>query len=141
MIEKIRQWYLAIKTWLGVSEPGARKETVEDTLTEGVLKDLIERLVDHRENQSRRKRFPQVLIDGSKPPDRERAFAHGLAVPAWGKVSIDEWEGPAGTGCSLNFWVTETDASEWVLRLKWKPGTAGDNLGPLEWEEVVDENP
>lgn len=140
MIEKIKQWYQQILVWMGVSEPGARKETVEDTLTESVLKDIIERMVAHRDSSSL-SRFPQVLKGGLKPSDRERLFLHGLTVPAWGDISIDEYEGPSGRGCFLNFWVTELDGTKWVLRLEWQPGVAGENLGPLSWEEVVDEIP
>lgn len=143
VVEKIRQWYLSVLAWMGVSEPGARKETVEDNLTEGTLKTLLEAMWDYRELTSTRKRFPQVLLDGSKPSDRNVAFNHGLSIPAWGKISIDESEGPEGKGVSLNFWVTELDATEWVLRVKWFPGEAGTNydVTTMDWEEITEETP
>ena len=143
VIAKIQTWYQSVLVWLGISEPENRKETVEDQLTEGVLKDILEAMWDYRELTSSKKRFPQVLIDGSKPSDRNVAFNHGLTVPPWGKVSIDEWEGPDGKGVSINFYVTELDASEWVLRLKWFPGESGTNyqVESMGWEEVVDETP
>jgi hypothetical protein len=135
--DKIRTWYQGVLAWLGTSEPGGRKATVEDTLSESVLKDIVERLWEYRENTSGRKRFPQVLIDGSKPSDRNVAFSHGLTVPSWGKVSIDEWVSVTGKGVSLNFFVTEVDLTEWVLRVKWVAGEEGFNLPALEWEQLA----
>lgn len=140
MIEKIKQWYQAVLSWFGTSEPGGRKETVEDQLTESVLKDLLERMWAQRLS-SGKARFPQVLRGGLKPSDRDRLFNIGITVPSWGDISIDEWEGPEGKGCSINFWVTETDLTEWVLRVKWFPGAEGTNFRPSEmyWEEVQNE--
>ena len=100
----------------------------------------MERIVAHFQ-ASNRARYPQVLRGGLKPSDRERLFNIGITVPSWGDISMDEWEGPEGKGCSINFWVTELDGTKWVLRLKWKEGEAGSNLGPLAWEEVVDVAP
>lgn len=136
--DKIRAWYQGARAALdALSSPG-RRGTVEASLVEGTLRTLVEGLWEHR-NTSGRSRFPQLLRGGRKPGDRQRLFNHGLTVPAWGDISIDEWEGPDGKGVSLNFWVTETDATEWVIRLTWNPGPEGSNLGPVEWTQIEEE--
>jgi len=137
MLERLKAWYQAALVWLGVSEPGDRKAQVEDALVEEKLRTLIEGLWDHR-NTSGKGRFPQILRGGLKPSDRQRLFNHGINIPVWGDLSIDEWEGPSGRGCTINFWVTETDATEWVLRLHWNDGEGNDfKMDP--WSQVLTE--
>lgn len=136
VIDKVRAWYLEVISKLNQSSPGGRRETVENALTEGVLKDIIERMWDYREAND--KRFPQVLLDGSKPSDREVAFNHGLPLPAWGQFAIDEYEGPTGKGFWLHFVVEELDTTRWEARIGWKPGPIGENFDGAKWEEIVE---
>jgi hypothetical protein len=133
MLERIKAWYQAAVNWLGVSEPGGRKEQVEDALTEGRLRDIIERQIEHR--KAGRGRFAQILRGGGKPMDRVRGFALGFSVPVWADFSMDEWVGPAGKGFVLNLWVTETDNTEWVMRLRWNDGQ-GSDFAVEPWEQI-----
>jgi hypothetical protein len=135
MIERIKAWYQAAIAWMGLSEPGGRKEILETSLTEARLKSIIERQVSHKE--SGRGRFAQVLRGGGTPSDRTRGFTLGFAPPAWADFSIDEWEGPAGKGFILNFWVTETDSTEWVMRVRWNDGD-GNDFAIDPWEQIVE---
>ena len=135
MLERMKTWYRNVRNWMGISEPGGRKNQLEDMLTEARLKKLIEDQLTHK--STGRGRFAQVLRGGGKPSDRKRSFPLGFGLPAWADFSIDEWEGPAGKGFILNFWVTETDGTEWILRVRWNDGD-GNDFKIDTWEQVVE---
>ena len=126
-------WWQRLLVWLGISEPGTRKEQVEDWIeAHGAELDLF------RDRQAVRKmlrnNYFQRLKGWLRPtddqalPDETNDFA-GI-LPVWADVSVDVWEAPVGRettekGYALTVYVTEQDATAWCLRLDSKDGALG----------------
>jgi hypothetical protein len=128
-------WWQRLLAWLGISEPGTRKEQVEDWIeTHGPTLDAFrDRQVVRR---AIRGNYFQRLRGWLKPtddtdPDEVNDFA-GI-LPVWADVSIDVWEAPPrgsnNRGYTLNIWVTEADLTLWVLRIDTEAGSLG-------WSEI-----
>lgn len=134
MLARIKAWYLAAVAWLGVSEPGTRKEQVEDALTEGRLKDIIERQIAIV--QAGRGRFAQVLRGGVRPSDRTEDFPLGFTIPLWADYEINEWHSPQGKGFELAIFVTEADNTLWRMAFNWNEGGVDFSVDPWKLVEA-----
>lgn len=132
-------YWQRLLAWLGISKPGTRKEQVEDWLAANGPK-----LQNFRDRQTSRlaarRHFFQRLRAWAKPGDDSEDQPNDFdGLPAWVSLSCDVWEAPDGArpaskkGWTLNIHVTETDATEWTLRID-------SDSGPLGWtkkEEVI----
>jgi len=125
-------WWQRLLAWLGISEPGNRKEQVEDWIEAHATQ-----IADFGQRQNvrfalrnhyfqRRKGWLKPTDDGE---DQVNSFA-GL-LPVWADLSVDVWEAPStprGTtkkGYALNIHVTEADASQWILHIDSVAGSLG----------------
>lgn len=125
-------WWQRLLAWLSLSEPGARKEQVEDWIAAhgSEIADLANR---QAVRFALRRHYFQRRRGWLKPTDDNEDQTNPLAglLPVWADLSIDVWEAPAeprGTstkGYALNIYVTEADASEWVLRIDSVAGSLG----------------
>lgn len=131
-------WYQRLLIWLGISEPGARKEQAEDWIAAHAA-EIASFAARQNVRRAAKNHFFQRLRGWLKPtddgePDETNYFA-GL-LPAWADVSVDVWEAPieprgsSEKGYALNIWVTEVDASLWVLRIDSRDGSQG-------WTKIV----
>jgi hypothetical protein len=126
-------WWQRLLVWLGISEPGTRKEQAEDWIeTHGPQLDAF------RDRQiarfGRKNAFFQRLrgwlrpTDDQTDPDETNDFLSFL--PVWAEVGVDVYEAPVARettrkGYILNVYVTELDATVWVLRLDSEEGSLG----------------
>ena len=125
-------WWQRLLVWLGISEPGTRKEQVEDWIAAHgpEIADLAAR---QTARLAARRHYFQRLRGWLKPTDDNEDQTNPLAglLPAWADLSIDVWEAPIeprgarAKGYALNIYVTEADASEWVLRIDSAAGSLG----------------
>jgi hypothetical protein len=127
-------YWQRLLAWLGVSEPGTRKEQVEDWLSANgpKLNAFKDRQTSRR---AAKKHFFQRVRGWLGPTDDSDAQPNDFnGIPVWCSLSCDVWESPDGArpnskkGWTLNIHVTEADASEWTLRLD-------SEDGPLGWTE------
>lgn len=130
-------WWQRLLIWLGTSEPGGRKEQVEDWIEAHQAE-----IVDFAQRQdgrfSLRNHYFQRLKGWLKPTDDNEDQVNSFAglLPVWADVGVDVYEEPIeprGTsrkGYVLNIYVTEIDASKWVLRID-------SRAGPLGWTDIT----
>ena len=126
-------WWQRLLVWLGVSEPGTRKEIVEDWIAANGPK--LDAFRDRQTvRRAARSHYFQRLRGWLKPtdddqPDEVNDFLGQF--PAWVDISIDVWEAPieprgsSEKGYILNIWVTEADTTQWVLRIDSRDGALG----------------
>ena len=125
-------WWQRFLVWLGISEPGTRKEQVEDWITahESDIVALRNRLASQRGTFSKLAGETwYIRIDKA-----EKIF--GTTIPTWADVGVDVFEAPTShlpkhtrMGYALNIYVTEFDTSQWVIRIDSVAGSLG-------WTEI-----
>ena len=125
-------WWQRLLAWLGISEPGNRKEQVEDWIEAHAAE-----IADFAQRQNvrfgRRNHYFQRRKGWLKPTDDVEDQVNSFAgrLPVWADISVDVWEAPSvprGTstkGYALNIHVTEADASRWILRIDSVAGSLG----------------
>lgn len=124
-------YWQRLLAWLGLSEPGARKEQVEDWIAANGPK--IAALTSRQNTRlAARRHFFQRLRGWAKPSDDSEDQPKDLnSLPSWCDLSIDVYEAPAGArpnskkGWRLNIHVTELDSSEWTLTIDSHDGSLG----------------
>lgn len=129
-------YWQRLLAWLGISEPGTRKEQVEDWLAANGPK--LQNFRDRQDSRrAARKHFFQRLRGWLRPNDADDDPVNDFDLPVWCDLSVDVWEAPDGQrpnskkGWVLNIHVTELDASEWTLRIDSEAGSLG-------WAERVE---
>lgn len=123
-------YWQRLLAWLGISEPGTRKEQVEDWIAANGPK-----LQNFRDRQTSRRagkrHFFQRLRAWAKPGDDSDEQPNDFdGIPAWCDLSCDVWEAPDGKpntkkGWTLNIHVTELDATKWTLKIDSDAGSLG----------------
>ena len=124
-------WWSRFLTWLGISEPGRRKEQVEDWIEANAV--LIQSIHDEQETtKDSRGGYRQLRR-------QDRAVA---SLPSFAEMRVDVYESPVPSeranktttfGYTTTFDVTEADGSLWSLTL-----VPGSDVAP-EWEEMQTE--
>ena len=126
-------WWNRFLIWLGISEPGTRKEQVEDWIEahEADITGLRTRLANQRGSFSSLAGDLWYTHIGSA----ERVF--GTNIPIWVDVEVNVYEAPVThrpkstrMGYSIAFLVTELDNSRW--RLEVEPG-----VDTFSWQDVT----
>jgi len=133
-------YWQRLLAWLGISEPGSRKEQVEDWIAAN--KPKMEALIGRQQARHAAKRhFFQRLRAWAKPSDDQDDQPKDLDnLPLWCDLSIDVYEAPDGSrpntrkGWRLNIHVTETNATEWTL-------TVDSTDGSLGWTQKTEPQP
>lgn len=125
-------WWQRLLAWLGVSEPGTRKEQVEDWI-EAHATEIANFAQRQQTRYALRNHFFQRLKGWLKPTDDGEDQVNDFSglLPVWADLSVDVWEAPieprgsSEKGYTLNIHVTEADTTAWVLRIDSKAGSLG----------------
>jgi hypothetical protein len=123
-------WWTRFTNWLQGSEPGGRKEQVEDWLeaNQSVLLNFFQRQNARRNAYGHYfQRLKGWRRPSDNPDDPDNDFAGKL--PAWCDVTVDVWDGPKGKGWVLRIWVTEANDTVWTL-------SYDSDAGLLGWQEI-----
>ncbi len=120
-------WWQRFLAWLKTSTPGGRREQVETWLANNGAKiaTFTQRQHDRRAAKGH---YFQRLRGWARPSDNDDDPVNDFAgaFPTWADVSVDVWEKPDKTkGWILRIWVTEADATKWVLSYDSADGLVG----------------
>ena len=120
-------WWERFVLWLTNSTPGGRREAVETWLSNNKPK-----LTAYASRQSDRRtakgHFFQRTKGWARPTDNDDDPSNDFAgaFPSWADITVDVREEPGGLKAwTLRIWVTELDASVWVLSYDSEAGLIG----------------
>lgn len=127
-------WWQRFLNWLGVSQPGGRREQVENWLASNQTR-LQNFFAKQNDRKLAKGHFFQRLKGWARPTDNDDDPENDFAgqLPAWSDVSVDVWEAPvpggSQKGWTLRIFVTEADGKTWVI-------SYDSSNGPLGWREL-----
>ena len=126
-------WWQRFLVWLGISEPGIRKEQVEDWIVahEANIVALRNRLATQRGAFSTLAGEPWYTHISKV----ERVF--GTNIPTWAGVEVNVYEAPTQHSPKatrmayvVSFYVTELDATQWRLEVE-------PSVDTFAWQDVT----
>lgn len=127
-------WWQRLLNWLASSQPGGRREQVEDWLANNQTR--IQNFLDRQNARKIAKgHYFQRLKGWARPHDNDDDPENDFAgqLPVWADVSVDVWEAPVPGGSEkgwrLYLWVTEANNTVWTLGYD-------SSAGFLGWEQV-----
>jgi hypothetical protein len=129
-----RRWWNRFLAWTGASEPGVRKELLEDWIevNEARLEEVRDWLDSDRGDESKLANdrwYKHVPKSDRKIP----------SLPVWADVQINSYEAPTQhspkatkMGWMFSFHVNDTDGSVWLLSVD----PAGDRSA-WDWQDIT----